>query len=144
MPYVWIVCLALCVVAEAMTADLLFIWFFPASLISMLLAFCGAPWYWQVLAFLLVGVCLLLSTRPACKKWLDGKKSKTGIDALIGATALVTEDVSNINETGEVKVNGLRWSARTKNGESLPAGTIVTVLEIQGVKLIVKEKGETT
>lgn len=137
MPYVWIVLLVLCLAAEAMTADLLFVWFFPASLVAMILAFCQIPWYWQVLAFLLVGLTLLFATRPACKKWLNGKKSKTGIDTLIGATALVTEEICNIKETGEVKINGLRWSARTKDGEIIAPGTEVKVLDIQGVKLIV-------
>ena len=39
---------------------------------------------------------------------------------------------------GEVKVGGLCWSARAEDGRVIPVGTEVTVVEIRGVKLIVK------
>ena len=34
------------------------------------------------------------------------------------------------------------WSARSENGEDIPAGTTVTVKKIDGVKLIVDIKKE--
>ena len=138
MQYAWLAILAISLVAEAMTTDLVAIWFFPASLAAAILAFCDVPWYVQVLVFLVLGLALLVFTRPLCKKWLESKREKTGTDALIGRTALVTEEISNIVEQGEVRVGGLCWSARTEeDGIVIPAGVQVTVLEIKGVKMIV-------
>ena len=139
MPYFWIAVLALALIAEAFTTDLVAIWFFPAALLCMVLAFFAVPVPLQLLVFAAVGLILVFATRPLCKKWLTVKDDKTNTDALIGRVALVTEEISNIRESGEVKLNGLRWSARAEDpSRVIPVGSEVTVLEIKGVKLIVK------
>lgn len=139
MQYFWIAVLAIALLVEALTADLVAIWFFPAALVCMILAFCHVPVPLQLLVFVFLGLALVFSTRPLCKKLVKGKNAKTNADALIGATALVTEEICNIRETGEVKVNGLRWSARAADPARIIAvGEEVEVLEIRGVKMIVK------
>ena len=139
MEYVWIAILVLSLVTEAITTDLVAVWFFPSSLVAIILALCGVPWYIQLLVFLALGVVLLVATRPVCKRWLDNKKVKTGTDLLLGQTALVTEEISNIDERGEVKLNGLCWSARAEDPTTVIAvGAQVSVLEIKGVKVIVR------
>lgn len=138
MQYVWIAVLALAVSIEALTAEYVAIWFFPAALVSMILAFCKVPLPIQLLVFLFVGLVLVLCTRRLCKRLAKGRV-RTNTDALIGTTALVTEEISNVQEQGEVKVGGLRWSARAaKKEQIIPVGTEVTVLAIEGVKLIVE------
>ena len=139
MPYFWIAVLALALLSEALTADFVAIWFFPAALISMVLAFFEVPVPLQFLVFVALGLMLVFATRPLCRKLLRTKDDKTNADALIGKVALVTEEISNIREIGEVKIAGLRWSARAEDPTRIiPVGTEVTVLEIKGVKLIVK------
>ena len=138
MEYVWIAVLVLAVVVEAFTADLLAIWFFPSALIAMILAFLDVHVAVQCLVFVLLGIVLVVATRPLCGRLAVGKKTKTNADALIGETALVTEEIRNIDEAGEVRIRGLCWSARAADGRVIAAGEQVTVLEIQGVKLIVK------
>ena len=34
---------------------------------------------WGVL-FLVIGIALIIATRPLCKRWLDGKRVKTGTE----------------------------------------------------------------
>lgn len=139
MEYVWIVVLVLSLVTEAITTDLVAVWFFPSSLVAVILAICDVPWYVQLPVFLVIGIALVIATRPICKRWLDSKKAKTGTDLLLGQTALVTEEISNIEERGEVKLNGLCWSARAEDPTMVIAvGAQVSVLEIQGVKVIVR------
>ena len=87
---------------------------------------------------LLLGAVLLLSCRPLCLRFIKPKQTKTNIDAIIGKTALVTEEIDNAKECGEVRVGGLCWSARSAEGDILPVGVQVTVLAVDGVKLIVK------
>ena len=139
MPYVWIAVLAAALLAEALTADLIAIWFFPGALVSMVLAFCNAPVPVQLLVFAAMSVALIFATRPLCKRFLKSKKTATNTDILIGETALVTEEICNIKEQGEVKINGLRWSARAEDPDrTIAVGEQVEILEIKGVKLIVK------
>lgn len=138
MLYVWIAVLVAAVVVEAITNDFVAIWFFPASLVSMILAlFDVAPWV-QLVLFLVIGLALVVATRPLCRKFLSAKGEKTNVDALVGKTCLVTEEIRNIDEQGEVKVGGLCWSARAADGRVIAVGEQVTVKAIQGVKLIVE------
>lgn len=140
LPYFWIAIMVLAAVTEAATMQLVAIWFLPAALVSTILAFAGVPWYVQTLVFVVVGLVLVLATRPLVRKFA-GRRARTNADSLVGETGLVTEEIDNLAERGEVKLHGLRWSARTEHaGETIPVGTEVTVLEIQGVKLIVKTK----
>ena len=139
MLYVWIAVLVLAVAAEAMTTDLVAIWFVPAALIALILSLFPIPWWVQVILFIAIGLVLVLSLRRFCTKFLIKKEPKTNAEALIGRTCLVTEEIRNIDEVGEVKVGGLCWSARAADPTRVIAvGEQVTVKEVQGVKLIVE------
>lgn len=76
-------------------------------------------------------------------KIFNFKKTSTNIDNLIGKVALVTKDINNLLSVGEVLVNHDYWSAINGDGdEIIKSGTKVEVLEIRGVKLIVKSLKE--
>ena len=139
MLYVWIAVLVLAVVAEAMTSDLVAIWFVPAAIVSMVLVLLSAPLWLQILVFVAVGLALVIATRPLCRKLMKSSSARTNADALIGKTCIVTEEIRNIDEVGEVKIGGLCWSARAADADRVIAvGEQVVVMEIQGVKLIVE------
>ncbi|MBE6555115.1 MAG: NfeD family protein [Ruminococcaceae bacterium] len=139
MPYLWIALLVVSIVVEALTSDFVAIWFMPASVIAAVLALLRVPPYVQVMVFVLVGLALVIVPRPLCSKWKLSRECRTNVDAVIGERALVTEEISNTGERGEVKLKGLRWSARTVDPEiTVPVGEQVEIVEVQGVKLIVK------
>ena len=62
----------------------------------------------------------------------------TNADRVIGQTALVTEDIDNVEGKGLVVISGQVWSARSEHGVAIPAGTQVRVLRIEGVKVYVE------
>ena len=135
----WVIMLAFCVAMEAVTVSLVAIWFIPAALIAMIVSFFNVPVYVQWLVFVLVGLVLVLATRPLCRRFLANRKPRTNADSAVGQKCLVTEEIDNRHETGEVKLNGLKWSARAVRDEDIiPVGSEVEVVEISGVKLIVK------
>ena len=77
--------------------------------------------------------------RPIVNKLRSKDNEKTNLDRIIGETAIVTEDIKK-NVVGEVKVDGKRWSAVSK--EKCLKGDTVKVLKIDGVKLIVEKESE--
>ena len=81
---------------------------------------------------------MIFVTRPLYKRFIKTKLVPTNSDRLIGDTAVVTETIDNLEAKGAVKVQGQVWSARSENGEVIPENTPVTVVRIEGVKLIVK------
>ncbi|MBE6630296.1 MAG: NfeD family protein [Ruminococcaceae bacterium] len=138
MLYLWIGILVAAVVIEALTSDFVAIWFFPAALVSMVLSLFDLPVWLQMLVFVVVGLALVIATRPLCRKFLKPGNEKTNVDAIIGKSCIVTEEIRNIDEVGEVKVGGLCWSARSEENRVIAVGETVTVTAVQGVKLIVK------
>ena len=56
---------------------------------------------------------------------------------VLGSRAKVTETIDNDNSTGAVYVDGKTWTARSAEGDVIPAGEQVEVASIEGVKLLV-------
>ena len=63
--------------------------------------------------------------------------TRTNIDSVIGSTGIVITPVNNIAALGQVQINGMEWSARSTNNTHIPAGTLVKVDKIEGVKVFV-------
>ena len=137
MVYVWTVVTILAIILEITTAAIVSIWFIPAGLVALGIAIIWPDAIvWQIVAFAVIsGVCLALS-RTVFKKYINKKVIPTNYDRIIGMEGLVTEDIDSVNETGEVKVDGKRWSARMEDGTSVPKGEVVRVVKIEGVKVI--------
>ena len=141
LPWFWLAVAIVCTVIEAFTFGLATIWFALGALLMIFLSFLPIPFAWQVLIFLVVSTVLLVFTRPVAVKKLKVGKAKTNTDELAGKTALVVKDITKFDK-GEVKVNGIIWSAQTSNGEEIPAGTECVVESVHGVTLIVKPCAE--
>lgn len=135
---IWAVAIVFFAVAEALTAQLVSVWFVVGSVGGLVAALCKAPVWLQVVVFIVISVAMLLATRPLVAKKVKPKVQSTNADMCIGKEAVVTQDIVNLEALGQVKVQGKEWSARSLSGEVIPAGTTVIVEKIEGVKLIVK------
>lgn len=127
---------------EAVTIQLVSIWFMIGSATALLSACLNAPLWLQITLFGVVSVLSLCLTRPVAKRYLNSKIEPTNSDRCIGKTGLVVETIDNINETGQIKVNGQIWSAKSENNEIIEKGTLIIVSKIDGVKTIVKNKNK--
>lgn len=138
---IWIAAFAMFVIVELMTAALTTIWFAGGALAALAVSFLGGPVWLQVVLFLAVSVVLLLATRPLAEKYLNSRTVRTNAESLIGNEAVVSAAINNLQQTGQVKVAGQEWTARTTDNEkTVPEGTVVVIERIEGVKLIVREK----
>ena len=133
----WSVLLILFIIAEAITVQLVSIWFAIGSLVALIANFCGANILVQAALFVGVSFAALLLTRPLVKKFSTPKIQRTNIDRIIGERAIVTEEIDNLRAIGVVKADGKSWSACSADGSIIPAGSVVEVQKIDGVKLIV-------
>ena len=140
MSIVWVVIMVVVLVVEAATAGLTCIWFARGALAALSAALFGAPIWLQLVWFFVVSVVTLYFTRPLVLKYVNSRSQPTNADMVIGKEALVTEAIDNVESAGAVAVGGKVWTARSENGEPIEVGSIVTVLRIEGVKLIVSAK----
>ncbi len=134
----WMVAMvALLIVEGACPFHLVSIWFAVGALAAGIAALLGAQLWLQVTVFLVLSCGLLVATLPLVKKYLKPKIVKTNVDAIIGSQGYVTETVDNISATGQVKLGGMHWTARSADGHIIEAGTLVQVEKIEGVKAYV-------
>lgn len=140
MMIVWLVLLIVFVIVEAVTVQLVSAWFAVGALAGLIAYFCGANLTIQFVVFLAVSIICFIFTRPLVKKFTATKIQPTNADSCIGKEAVVLEAINNIEATGQVKVNGNVWSARSEDSSIISAGDIVIIRKIEGVKLIVYKK----
>ena len=142
MIYVWLGVVVMAIAAEAATADLIAIWIIPSALVSLILAVIDVPLWLQVVVFLVLVAAFLVLSKTLLRKYLKKRPNEiTNADALIGQTAIVTENLDNLAQSGAVRVNGLEWSARSVDDSiKLEKGTLVVIRRINGVKLICEPK----
>ena len=87
-----------------------------------------------------MAVLALVITRPLVKKYIRPKKEHTNADRVLNQTGIVVEEIDNVKATGQVKVDGKIWTARSADGTVIPYDSIVKTEKISGVKLIVSIK----
>ena len=135
---IWLILLVILVAGEAITVGLTFIWFAAGALGGLLVAVLGGAVWLQVVVFLILSAVTLVLVRPAAAKLLTPGISPTNADRVLSQIALVTEEIDNIAETGQVKLFGQVWTARSESGEIIPAQSRVRILRIEGVKVFVR------
>lgn len=137
---VWLGLIIIFLIIEIITVGLTSIWLAGGALVALILSCLGVNLIWQIVAFFVVSVVLMVFTRPFAKKYINSGRTKTNYESTIGKTAKVTEVIDNLNETGTALVDGQEWTARAKNPqEVIGKDEIVRVTDIIGVKLIVEK-----
>ena len=136
---IWLGLLVLFTAGEAFTVGLTSIWFAAGSFAALICALLEGPLWLQIGLFLAVSTLCLAAFRPIVRKYFNSKVEPTNADRIIGSDAIVVEDIHNIQAKGAVRVGGMVWSARSENDLPIPAGTLVRILRIEGVKVYVEQ-----
>lgn len=136
----WLLICILFIGIELATMGLTTIWFAAGSLAAFIAANLGANLFVQLVVLIVVSLILLYFTRPVAVKYLNSRTVKTNVDSLIGKIAVVTEDIDNMSNKGQASISGQIWTARsTDDRTNFVQGEQVEIVEIRGVKLIVKK-----
>ncbi len=140
----WAGWLALAVVlgiVETTTLDLVFLMLAGGALAGALAAALGAPLLLQAVVAIVATAALLGVVRPIAQRHLRTPiEARTGVAALVGRDALVTQQVDA--HQGQVKLAGEIWSARAfDEHEVIQPGEKVQVVEIDGATAVVFRSG---
>ena len=136
--YFWLGMIIILSIIEALTINLVSIWFIISAIFALITSFIMDEFLIQFAIFVVLGVILMVMTREKLEAKLV-KKEKTNLDRVVGMKGVVTKDFDEMNN-GEVKVDGKLWSAVST--DRLKVGDMVEILEINSVKLIVKRYEE--
>lgn len=134
---IWLIIIFLFLLIEGITMNLVTIWFAVGALCAFVSSYFTNSIMIQSIVFIVFTTLSLLFTRPVLNKYVKKNIKNTNIDMTIGKVGIVTEDISPL-KNGRVNVLGKSWMATSS--DEIKKGAKVEVLEIQGAKIIVKEK----
>ncbi len=138
LPLFWIAIAVIAVVLESCTTQLISIWFALSAVVTAVVAVFTDNLIIQLTVFVIVAVLCLVLTRPLARHLKNkGGEVPTNCDRYIGKVGEVIVDINNNDATGQVKVEGSIWSAKSTTNDILPTGTLVSINAIEGVKLLV-------
>ena len=136
--YIWLGITVLALVVEALTNELITIWFAVGGLVSIILSAFGVQWYISTPIFLAISFALVLSLRKISLKLLNKNNERINADAVFGKEFMLLSGIS-LNKAGTIKVNDVVWNVATENQQDVvPEGTLVEILYLKGNKYIVK------
>ena len=135
----WLIVIIILTIVEASTVNLVSIWFIASAIVSLILSFIYDSLFLEIGTFVILGIILMILTKPLLDKYVKSKSVKTNLDRVIGMHGICTEEIKK-NVIGEVKVDGKRWSAIST--EKINVNDEVLIEAIDGVKLKVRKEGK--
>ena len=133
----WLVLAALLGLAEIMTTTLAFGLIAVGAVAAGVVGVAGGGLPFQLIAFGVASAAGLGVVRPIAVRHIKQPPLlRTGTSALVGRSAVVTEEVTALD--GRVRIGGEVWSARSYDESSvIPEGSKVDVLAIEGATALV-------
>ena len=134
----WLIISGVFFIIEIITVGFLVFWLGVGALLAMLVSLITDNIIIQTTVFVLSSGALIFLTKPLAKKFTKSDTVKTNAFSLIGKTAIVTKSIDSKLGVGQIKVNGEIWSAKTTETDIISEGSEVEIVEIDGVKVVVK------
>ena len=78
MIWVWLAVFVIAIIVEALTEELVSIWFGAGALITIPISY-AAPFWVEIVVFAVISVVALIFTRPLIKKLMDRTERKTNV-----------------------------------------------------------------
>lgn len=135
---IWLIAAGVFLVLEIFTVGFLVFWLGIGCLLAMLVSFVTDSVIIQTAVFVLSSGLLIFATKPLVKKLSQKDNAKTNVYSLTGKKAIVIEDIDWATGSGQIKIEGQVWSAKTKEQVNIPKGTEVEIESIEGVKAFVR------
>ncbi len=140
--YFWVAAIILFMIIEGFTATLVSIWFSIGAFAALVAETIGVGVTGQVLTFIVFSAISIAGLRKIALRKSKENKSKINLDRIIGQRIIVAQTVENSTGGGIAKINDVDWRLLSVDGEIIEKGAVVSVEDIDGVKLVVKKVEE--
>lgn len=135
----WIILAGIFFIIEMATIGFLVFWFGIGALIAMVVSLFTSSIAIQTTVFVLSSTILLFFTRPFVNKFTKkDDEVQTNVYSIIGKRGIVTKDIDPIRGKGQIRVGTEVWSAKSFDDRTIEKGIEVEILEVDGVKAVVK------
>ncbi len=137
--WIWMVLAALFIIGEIFTAGFFILWFGIGAAVAGILALLGLHAGWQWGSFILVSGILIAASRRFAERVTKPQPPGIGADRWLGKTAVVIESIRNDDNSGRVRLDGEEWRACAEHDGTIPTGSKVKVLRVDGTRLVVTQ-----
>ena len=120
------------------TTALVSIWFALVAVMALGAHLLNFNFTVQILIFFITSIVLVLLIRPMAAKHLRGNTIATNSDRLIGMRTRLIVSIED-NHSGEIKANGIIWSAVSVDGKPIDKDTLIEIVAIEGNRLLVRK-----
>ncbi len=137
--WIWTIGAVVFTTGEMITAGFFVLPFAVGAVLAAVVAWVDGPGYLQWIAFFAGSAASMVVVRFVIRGQ-DSEDKNTlpvGVNRYIGMDAVVLETVDVVLNTGRVRVQTEVWRA-TVDGESIGEGELVTVVGLQGTRLLVE------
>lgn len=134
----WLIVAVAFGLAELMTTSLTLVWFSIGALVVMLLSTFIESIVIQIVIFAVISITLLV---VFTKYFIDKDKTfkyNTNLQGIVQKKGIVKKEIKPY-ETGIVILGGEEWTAISEDNIKIEKETVVSVVRIEGVKLVVRE-----
>lgn len=141
--HMWVIAALILVVVEIFTTGFAVICLAIGALAAAVDAACGGGAEGQLIWFAAATLLAFVFVRPLLVKAFrksGGRERLSGVDALKGREAIVSEHISASDNTGRVAVDGDDWKAVSVDGADIGKGEKVTIESVDSVVLTVRRK----
>ena len=137
---IWCIIGIVFVILEIISVIFFPIFFALGAFITAIFSCFSTNWSHQVLVFAIASTIITLIGKPVLQKYfkVNSTTKASTVNALIGKAGIVTLPIKE-EDFGQVKVDGAIWSALSEDSIAIDKGVKITVVRVEGVKLIVKE-----
>ncbi len=135
--YQWLIVIFGFLIIEALTMNLITIWFAFGALCAFVSSYFTSNLLIQLIVFMVTTILSLVFTKPIFHKYINKNIEKTNFDMIIGKTGVATTDIIPLKK-GRVYVEGKDWMAISD--VEIKKDEKVKVLKIEGAKIIVEKK----
>lgn len=136
----WGFLIAACVliVGEVLTGGFFVLPFAIGAISGFILSLDDVHESWLIAAFFIVSLIGLVGLRELANTD-DDKLAKVGATRYTDATGVLLDEIAGPQSNGRVKIGSEEWLAISNAGQHIPAGALVRVTEVRGVKMVVSD-----
>lgn len=145
---VWLIIIGVLLITEVLTQMMWALCLAVGCILGIIGELCGISILWQIILAAVGSIVAYIVLIPAFQKWhmlsvdKKGKDSRTGMDALLGRKAVISEEVTP-ERLGRARIDGDNWQVRaTGKPKTIKRGTEVVVtgydsiiLEVEPIKV---------
>lgn len=135
----WVILAVVFIISEIFLPGFFVFFFGVGAIPAAVVAALGASFPTQIAVFVIASAIGLLFARKMALRLTQGSPDNIGADRMLGKTGVVTEDLDPDSPKGKVRVDREIWIADAEDGSALTAGEKVSVVRVEGARLIVKK-----